>query len=66
MNEGLGSTVGDNGKKCSVPLRLLTLVKKNKAKPLRADQAGPPRTCLPPRTKLNEAAALWTAAGPKN
>ena len=36
-SEGLGITVGGNGKKCSVPLGLLTLVKKNKGKPLRAD-----------------------------
>ena len=39
-----------------MPLRLLPLVKKNEGKPLGADQAGLPRTCLPPLTKLNEAA----------
>ena len=42
------------------------MVKMNEGKPLRADQAGLPRICLPLRTKLNEAAALRTAAGSKN
>ena len=65
-SEGLGITVGSNGKVCSVPLVLLTLENQNQSSPLRADQAGPPRTCLPPLSKLNEAAALRTAAGPKN
>ena len=41
-------------------------MKKKEGKPLRADQAGLPRICLPPLTKLNEVAALRTAAGPKN
>ena len=49
-----------------MPLGLLTLVKKNKGKPLRADQTGLPRICLPPWTKLNEATSLRTAAGSKN
>ena len=49
-----------------MPLGQLTLVKRNEGKPLRADQAGLPRTCLPPRTKQNEAMALRTAAGSKN
>ena len=66
MNEGLGITVGGNGKVRSVPPVLLTLEKQNKSSPLRADQAGPPRSCLPPQTKLNEAAALGTAAGAKD
>ena len=65
-SEGLGSTVWSNGRMFSVPPGQLTLVKKNEGKPLRADQAGLPRLCLPPRTKLNEAAALRTAAGFKH
>ena len=48
---------------CSVPLRQLNLVKRNEDKPLCADQAGAPRTCLPPRTKLIEATVLRSAAG---
>ena len=66
LNEGLGITVGGNGKTCSVPPWQLTLVKKNEGIPLRADQAGAPRICLPPRTKMNEAVKLRAAAGPKN
>ena len=66
LNEGLGSTVGGSGKVCSVPPALLTLENQNQSSPLHADQAGPPQSCLPPRTKLNEAVALRTAAGPKN
>ena len=65
-SEGLGITAGSNGKVRSVPPVLLTLVNRNKSNPLRADQAGLPRICLPLRTKLNEAAALRTAAGSKN
>ena len=42
------------------------MVKKYEGKPLRADQDALPRICLPPLTKLNEDAALRTAAGPKN
>ena len=34
--------------------------------PLCADQAGRPRTCLPPLTKLSEAAGQGAAVGPKN
>ena len=64
-SEGLGITVGSNGKVCSVPLVLLTLENQNQSSPLRADQADPPLSCLPPRTKLNEAIALRTAAGPR-
>ena len=41
-----------------MPLGQLNLVKKYGGKPLRADQAGLPRICLPPRPKLNEAAVL--------
>ena len=66
LNEGLGITVGGNGTVRSVPPVLLTLENQNLSSPLRADQAGPPRSCLPPQTKLNEASALRTAAGPKN
>ena len=50
----------------SVPLGQLTLVKKNEGKPLRADQAGLPRLCLPLRTKQNEVTAMRTEAGSKN
>ena len=49
-----------------MPLRKLTFVKRNEGKPLLADQAGLPRICLPPLTKLTEATALRTAAGSKN
>ena len=65
-SEGLGITAGSNGKVRSVPPVLLTLVKQKKGNPRRADQAGAPRSCLPPQTKLNEATALRTAAGHKN
>ena len=65
-SEGLGSTVGGSGKVRSVPPVLLTLENQNNRSPLRADKADPPRSCPPPRTKLNEATALRTAACPKN
>ena len=66
LERGVRHHRGSNGKTCSVPLGLLPLLKKNEGKPLGADQAGLPRTCLPPRTKLNEAESLRTAAGTKN
>ena len=42
------------------------MVKKYGGKPLRADQTGLPRICLPPQPKLNEAAVLRTEVGLKN
>ena len=65
LNEGLGITVGGNGKVRSVPPVLLTLENQNESNPLRADQADRTRSCLPPRTKLNEATALRRATGPQ-
>ena len=44
----------------------VTLAKNKDCRPLCADQAGRPRTCLPPLTKLGDAAGQGAAVGPKN